>query len=89
MVVADAAILARFADVVPHVARWGQTRRSTVPAAVDRMRRANGGAVGVTMLNRVTPVKYEKYNRDGAWRFRYADCYHTATRTTAVNRYPR
>lgn len=89
MVVANAAILARFTDVVLHVIRRGQTRRSTVPAAVDRMRRANGGAVGETMLNRVTPVKYEKYNRDGAWRLRYADYYHTATRTTAVNCYPR
>ena len=72
-----------------HVTRWGQTRRSTVPAAVDRMRRANGGAVGVTMLNRITTVKYEKYNRDGAWSVMYADYYRTATRTTAVNRYPR
>jgi hypothetical protein len=66
-----------------------QTGRSTALAAVDRMRRANGGAVGVTMLNRVTPAKYEKYNRDGAWSFKYADYYHTATRTSAVNRYPR
>ena len=45
MVVADATILARFADVIPHVTHWGQTRRSTVPAAVDRMRRARTTAV--------------------------------------------
>jgi succinoglycan biosynthesis transport protein ExoP len=89
MVVADAAILARFADVVLHVTRWGQTPRSTVLAAVDRMRRANGRSVGVTMLNRVAPAKYKKYNRDGVWSFKYADYYQPATRTTAVKHYPR
>jgi hypothetical protein len=45
MGVADAAIAARFADVVPHITRWRQTRRSSVPAAVDRMRRARTTAV--------------------------------------------
>jgi succinoglycan biosynthesis transport protein ExoP len=84
VVVADAAILARFADVVLHVVRWGQTRRSVVLDAVDRMHRANGKAVGVTILNRVSPAKYSKYNRDGGSGFRYADYYRPATTTTAA-----
>jgi capsular exopolysaccharide synthesis family protein len=84
VVVADAAILARFADVVLHVVRWGQTRRSDVLDAVDRMHRANGKAVGVTILNRVSPAKYSKYNRDGGSGFRYADYYRAATTTTAA-----
>jgi succinoglycan biosynthesis transport protein ExoP len=84
VVVADAAILARFADVVLHVVRWGQTRRSDVLDAVDRMHRANGKAVGVTVLNRVSPAKYSKYNRDGSSGFRYADYYRAATTTTAA-----
>jgi capsular exopolysaccharide synthesis family protein len=84
VVVADAAILARFADVVLHVVRWGQTRRSDVLDAVDRMHRANGKAVGVTILNRVSPAKYSQYNRDGGSGFRYADYYRAATTTTAA-----
>jgi polysaccharide biosynthesis transport protein len=84
VVVADAAILARFADVVLHVIRWGQTRRSVVLDAVDRMHRANGKAVGVTILNRVSPAKYSKYNRDDGSGFRYADYYRAATTTTAA-----
>jgi capsular exopolysaccharide synthesis family protein len=75
MVVADAAILARFADVVLHVVRWGRTRRSAVIDSVDRMRRANSRAVGVTMLNRANPAQFFKYNRDGGWSFRYASYY--------------
>jgi capsular exopolysaccharide synthesis family protein len=75
MVVADAAILARFADVVLHVVRWGRTRRSAVIDSVDRMRRANSRAVGVTMLNRAKPAQFFKYNRDGGWSFRYASYY--------------
>jgi hypothetical protein len=43
----------------------------------------------VRVIHRVPPAKYEKYNRDGAWSFKYADYHHTATRTSAVNRYPR
>jgi len=84
VVVADAAILARFADVVLHVVHWGRTRRSVVLEAVDRMRRANGKAVNVTMLNRVTPAKYRKYNRDGGWGFRYAHYYRAARTTVAT-----
>jgi capsular exopolysaccharide synthesis family protein len=84
MVVADAAILARFADVVLHVVRWGRTRRSTVLDSVSRMHRANGNAIGVTILNRVTPAKYYKYNRDGGWGFRYAEHYRPAITATAV-----
>ena len=83
MVVADAAILARFADVVLHVVHSGRTRRSVVLEAVDRMRRANGKAVNVTILNHVAPGKYRKYNRDGGWGFRYAH-YYRATRTTVA-----
>ena len=83
VVVADAAILARFADVVLHVVRWGRTRRSVVLDAVDRMHRANGKAVSVTILNRVTPAKYRKYNRDGGWGFRYANYYRAATTAAA------
>ena len=80
MVVADAAVLARFADVVLHVIRWGRTRRSMVLDAVNRMRRANGEAVAVTMLNRVDLGKYRKYNRDHGWSFKYGDYYHPAIR---------
>jgi Mrp family chromosome partitioning ATPase len=84
MVVADAAILARFADVVLHVVRWGRTRRSTVLDSIDGLRRANSRAIGVTMLNRVNPAKYYKYHRDGGWGFRYANHYRPAVTTTAV-----
>ena len=45
MVVADAAILARFADVVLHVVRWGRTRRSSA-RSIDRLRRANDRQFG-------------------------------------------
>jgi capsular exopolysaccharide synthesis family protein len=86
MVVADAAILARFADVVLHVVRWGRTRRSAVIDSVDRMRRANSKAVGVTMLNRATPAQYFKYNRDGGWSFRYPNYYRPAITTAALKR---
>lgn len=86
MVVADAAILARFADVVLHVVRWGRTRRSAVIDSVDRMHRANSKAVGVTMLNRATPSQYFKYNRDGGWSFRYADYYRPALTAAALKR---
>jgi capsular exopolysaccharide synthesis family protein len=82
-VFADAAILARFADVILHVVRWGRTKRSVVLDAVDRLRRANGKAVSATVFNRVTPAKYYKYNRDGGWGFRYADYYRTASETAA------
>jgi capsular exopolysaccharide synthesis family protein len=84
MVVADAAILARFADVVLHVVRWGRTRRTAVIDSVDRMRRANGKAASVTMLNRATPAQYAKYNRDGGWSFRYASYYRPAITTAAL-----
>jgi len=86
MVVADAAILARFADVVLHVVRWGRTRRSAVVDSVDRMRRANRKAVAVTVLNRATPAQYFKYNRDSGWSFRYANYYRPAITTAAVKR---
>jgi capsular exopolysaccharide synthesis family protein len=86
MVVADAAILARFADVVLHVVRWGRTRRSAVIDSVDRMHRANSKAVGVTMLNRATPAQYFKYNRDGGWSFRYANYYRPAITTAPLKR---
>lgn len=82
VVVADAAVLARFADVVLHVIRWGQTRRSIVMEAVNRMRRANGEAVAVTMLNRVDLTKYRKYNRDSGWSFKYSNYYHPAIQVT-------
>jgi succinoglycan biosynthesis transport protein ExoP len=84
MVVADAAILARFADVVLHVVRWGRTRRSTVLGSIDRMRRANDRATGVTMLNRVNPEAYFKYHRDGGWGIKYAQHYRPAISATAV-----
>ena len=84
MVVSDAAILARFSDVVLHVVRWGRTRRSTVIDSIDRMHRANSRSIIVTMLNRVAPDKYHKYNRDGDWGFKYADYYRPATAATAV-----
>jgi succinoglycan biosynthesis transport protein ExoP len=83
MVVADAALLARFADAVLHVVRWGHTRRSAVINSVDRMRRANRNAIGVTMLNRAPPARYFKYNRDSAWSFRYANYYRSAITTIA------
>jgi capsular exopolysaccharide synthesis family protein len=83
MVVADAAILARFADIVLHVVRWGRTQRTAVIDSVDRMQRANSKAVGVTMLNRATPAQYFKYNRDGGWSFRYASYYRPAITTAA------
>jgi capsular exopolysaccharide synthesis family protein len=83
VVFADAAILARFADVILHVVRWGRTRRSVVLDAVDRLRGANGKAVSATVFNRVTPSKYYKYNRDGGWGFRYADYYRAASETAA------
>jgi capsular exopolysaccharide synthesis family protein len=86
MVVADAAILARFADVVLHVVRWGRTRRTAVIDSVDRMHRANGKAAGVTMLNRATPAQYFKYNRDGGWSFRYASYYRPAITTATSER---
>jgi capsular exopolysaccharide synthesis family protein len=86
MVVADAAILARFADVVLHVVRWGRTRRSAVIDSVGRMHRANRKAVGVTMLNRAAPAQYFKYNRDGGWSFRYAHYYRQAITTAALKR---
>jgi capsular exopolysaccharide synthesis family protein len=86
MVVADAAILARFADVVLHVVRWGRTRRTAVIDSVDRMHRANSKAAGVTMLNRATPAQYFKYNRDGGWSFRYASYYRPAITTAASKR---
>jgi succinoglycan biosynthesis transport protein ExoP len=86
LVVADAAILARHADAVVHVVRWGQTPRSNVLAAVDRLRRANGNAIGATMLNCVDPSGYRKYNRDGGWTIKYADYYRPAPATSTVNR---
>ncbi|MBS0525879.1 MAG: polysaccharide biosynthesis tyrosine autokinase [Proteobacteria bacterium] len=86
MVVADAAILARFADVVLHVVRWGRTRRSAVVDSVDRMHRANRKAIGVTMLNRASPAQYFKYNRDGGWSFRYAYYYRPAITTATLKR---
>jgi polysaccharide biosynthesis transport protein len=86
MVVADAAILARYANVVLHVVHWGKTRRTTVTDSVDRVHRANGKAIVVTVLNRVTPRKYNKYNRDGGWSFKYADYYRPAITATAVKR---
>jgi succinoglycan biosynthesis transport protein ExoP len=86
MVVADAAILARFADVVLHVVRWGRTRRSAVMDSIDRIRRANSSAVDVTMLNRATPAEYAKYNRDGGWSFRYANYYQPTITTAALKR---
>lgn len=48
--------------------------------AVNRMRRANGEAVAVTMLNRVDLGKYRKYNRDSGWSFKYGDYYQPAIR---------
>jgi succinoglycan biosynthesis transport protein ExoP len=84
MVVADAAILARFANVVVHVVRWGRTRRSTVLDSIDQMRRANKRSVSVTMLNRVNLVRYYKYHRDGGWGFRYANHYRPAVAAPAV-----
>jgi succinoglycan biosynthesis transport protein ExoP len=84
MVVADAAILARFADVVLHVVRWGCTRRSTVLDSIQQMRRANKASVSVTMLNRVNLGKYYKYHRGGGWGFRYANNYRRAVATTSV-----
>jgi len=84
MVVADAAILARFADVVLHVVRWGRTRRTTVLDSIDRTHRANGRSISVTMLNRVAPAKYYKYNRDGGWSFKYGDYHQPALTTTVV-----
>ena len=86
MVVADAAILARYADVVLHVIRWGRTRRAAVTDSIDRIRRANGKAVGVTILNRATPAQYFKYNRDGGWSFKYANYYRPAITTAALKR---
>jgi capsular exopolysaccharide synthesis family protein len=86
MVVADAAILVRYADVVLHVVRWGRTRRVAVTDSVDRIRRANSKAVGVTILNRATPAQYFKYNRDGGWGFKYANYYRPAITTAAVKR---
>jgi polysaccharide biosynthesis transport protein len=84
MVVADAAILARFANVVVHVVRWGRTPRSTVLDSIDQMRRANKTSTSVTMLNRVNLVSYYKYHRDGGWGFRYANHYRRDVATPAV-----
>ena len=84
MVVADAAILARFADVVVHVVRWGRTRRSTVLDSIDQMRRANKNTISVTMLNRVNLARYYKYHRDGGWGFRYANHYRPAVAAPGV-----
>lgn len=86
VVVADAAILARFADVILHVVRWGRTKRSTVLESVDRMQRANSKPVSVAILNRVTLRSYCKYNRDGGWSFRYAGYYGAATTTAVAKR---
>ena len=86
MVVADAAILVRYADVVLHVVRWGRTRRAAVIDSVDRIRRANSKAIGVTILNRATPAQYFKYNRDGGWSFKYANYYRPAITTAALKR---
>ena len=77
-VVADAVVLAPFADIVLHVVRWGKTRRATVLDSINRMRRSNGEAVSVTMLNRVDLGKYRKYNRDGGLNFEYAKYYRPA-----------
>ena len=74
-VVADAAVLAPFADVVLHVVRWGRTRRSAVLDAIGRIRRSNGEAVALTMMNRVDLGKYRGYSRDGGWNFEYAKYY--------------
>jgi len=84
MVVADAAILARFANVVVHVVRWGRTRRSTVLDSIDQMRRANKGPISVTVLNRVNLLRYYKYHRDGGWGFRYANHYRPAVAAPAM-----
>ena len=86
LVVADAAILARYADAVLHVVRWGRTRRAAVTDSIDRIRRANGKAIGVTILNRATPAQYFKYNRDGGWSFKYANYYRPAITTAALKR---
>ena len=77
-VVADAVVLAPFADIVLNVVRWGKTRRATVLDSINRIRRANGEAVSVTMLNRVDLGKYRKYNRDGGLNFEYAKYYRPA-----------
>jgi capsular exopolysaccharide synthesis family protein len=74
-VVADAAVLAPFADVVLHVVRWGKTRRSAVLEAISRIRRSNREAVSLTMMNRVDLGKYRRYSRDGGWNFEYAKYY--------------
>jgi capsular exopolysaccharide synthesis family protein len=84
MVVADAAILARFADVVVHVVRWGRTPRSPVLESVDQMRRANKRSASVAILNRVNLVSYYKYHRDGRWGFRYANHYRRNVAIPAV-----
>jgi capsular exopolysaccharide synthesis family protein len=86
LVVADAAILARYVDAVLHVVRWGRTRRAAVTDSIDRIRRANGKAIGVTILNRATPAQYFKYNRDGGWSFKYANYYRPAITTAALKR---
>jgi polysaccharide biosynthesis transport protein len=88
MVVADAAVLAPFADVVVQVVRWGRTRRSTVLDAINRIRRANSEAIALTMLNRVDLAKYSKYNQDGRWGFEYAKYYRAAITVTGKKHLP-
>jgi len=83
LVVANAAILARLADVILHDVHWGRTRRSVALDAIDRLDHANGKAISAIVLNRVTPAKYRKYNWDGGWALRHADCYGAASATAA------
>jgi Mrp family chromosome partitioning ATPase len=59
MLSADGLYLGRFADVVLHVVRWRETRRSTVTAAVRRMRNA-GLRIDGALLSR---VEYDEYVR--------------------------
>jgi uncharacterized protein involved in exopolysaccharide biosynthesis/Mrp family chromosome partitioning ATPase len=83
MVVADAVVLARFSDVVLHVVRWGSTARTTVLAAIGRVRRVQHDAVQATILSRVDLLRYGRYMDEGNWSFRYKDYY---LRSSATDR---
>jgi Mrp family chromosome partitioning ATPase len=79
MLIADALVLGRIADIVIHVARWADTKRRTVHAAVQRMEE-HGVIVDGVVLMRVDVEKHAKLNLGdhGSYHLRPHDYYERA-----------
>ncbi|RDJ24076.1 hypothetical protein DWF00_03005 [Bosea caraganae] len=61
MLVADSLILAQVADIVIQAVRWHDTPKSTVSAALKRLREAAVRVNGI-VLTGVNPAKYQSYH---------------------------